>query len=71
MRVWERGAGETMACGTGACATLTAACLNGLSERKTVLELNGGNLDIEWDESTGHVFMTGPAEFVFDGEWPD
>jgi diaminopimelate epimerase len=42
-----------------------------LSERKTVLELNGGNLDIEWDESTGHVFMTGPAEFVFDGEWPD
>ena len=70
MRVWERGAGETMACGTGACATLVAAVLNGLTDRKATLRLNGGSLDIEWDETSGHVFMEGPAEFVFDGEWP-
>ena len=69
MRVWERGSGETLACGTGACATLTAAVMNGLTERKAQLELNGGNLEIEWDEKTGHILMTGPAEFVFDGEW--
>ncbi|MBQ3705866.1 MAG: diaminopimelate epimerase [Clostridia bacterium] len=68
MRVWERGSGETLACGTGACATLTAAVLNGLTDRKAVLQLNGGNLEIEWDEKTGHLMMTGPAEFVFDGE---
>jgi len=71
MRVWERGAGETMACGTGACATLVAAVLNGLTERKAVLKLKGGNLEIEWDEKTGHVIMTGPAEFVFDGVWEE
>ena len=71
MRVWERGAGETMACGTGACATLVAAVLNGLTERKATVKLNGGDLDIEWDEKTGHVIMTGPAEFVFDGEWEE
>ena len=70
MRVWERGAGETMACGTGACATLAAAVLNGLTDRKASLRLNGGTLEIEWDEETGHIFMEGPAEFVFDGEWP-
>ena len=70
MRVWERGSGETMACGTGACATLVAAVLCGLTERKATLMLNGGELEIEWDEKTGHVWMTGPAEFVFDGEWP-
>lgn len=69
MRVWERGAGETMACGTGACATLTAAVLNGLTDRKAALLLNGGTLEIEWNEETGHVIMTGPAEFVFDGVW--
>lgn len=69
MRVWERGAGETMACGTGACATLVAAVMNGLTERETVLRLNGGDLLIHWDEKTDHVLMTGPAEFVFDGEW--
>ena len=69
MRVWERGSGETMACGTGACATLVAAVLNGLTERDAELRLNGGSLQIRWDEETGHVFMTGPAEFVFDGEW--
>ena len=71
MRVWERGAGETMACGTGACATLAAAVLNGLTDREAVLALNGGELLIQWDEKTGHVLMTGPAEFVFDGEWPE
>ena len=70
MRVWERGSGETLACGTGACATLAAAVLNGLTERRAVLELNGGELEIEWDEKTGHILMTGPAEFVFDGEIP-
>ncbi|MBO7395776.1 MAG: diaminopimelate epimerase [Ruminococcus sp.] len=69
MRVWERGAGETLACGTGTCATVVAACLNGLSPRKPVrVELLGGELTIEWRESDGHVYMTGPAEFVFDGE---
>ena len=69
MRVWERGAGETMACGTGACATLVAAVLNGLSDRKATLHLNGGPLTVEWDESTNKVFQEGPAEFVFDGVW--
>ena len=68
MRVWERGSGETLACGTGACATLVAAVMNGLTERKAKLLLNGGELEIEWDKETGHVLMTGPAEFVFDGE---
>ena len=71
MRVWERGSGETLACGTGACATLVAAVLNGKTRRKAELVLNGGSLEIEWDEKTGHVFMTGPAAFVFDGEWPE
>jgi diaminopimelate epimerase len=69
MRVWERGARETMACGTGACATLVAAAANGLTDRTAELILNGGNLIIEWDQSTGHVFQEGPAEFVFDGIW--
>ena len=69
MRVWERGAGETMACGTGACAALVAAVVTGRTDRKAQLILNGGQLEIEWDQKTGHVMMTGPAEFVFDGEW--
>lgn len=69
MRVWERGSGETMACGTGACATLVASVLNGLSERKAVLELNGGPLTVEWDPVTNHVFQEGPAEFVFDTDY--
>lgn len=69
MRVWERGAGETLACGTGACATLVAAAVNHLTGRKANLDLNGGTLLIEWDEKTNHVFQEGPAEFVFDGEW--
>ncbi|MBQ9252697.1 MAG: diaminopimelate epimerase [Clostridia bacterium] len=68
MRVWERGSGETWACGTGACGTLVAAALNGLTERRATLRLNGGELQIEWKKDTGHVLMTGPAEFVFDGE---
>ena len=71
MRVWERGAGETMACGTGACATLVAAAANGLTGRRAFLELNGGTLLVEWDTASGHVFQEGPAEFVFDGEWED
>lgn len=69
MRVWERGSGETLACGTGACATLVAAALNGLCERKAVLELNGGPLTVSWDPDTGHVYQEGPAEFVFDAEY--
>ncbi|MDO4864376.1 MAG: diaminopimelate epimerase [Ruminococcus sp.] len=70
MRVWERGAGETLACGTGTCATVAAACLNGICPREPVrVELLGGELTIEWRESDGHIYMTGPAEFVFDGEY--
>ena len=69
MRVWERGSGETMACGTGACATLVASVLNGMCERKATLELNGGPLTVEWDPETNHVFQEGPAEFVFDCEY--
>lgn len=68
MRVWERGAGETLACGTGACAALVAAVLCGKSEREATLRLLGGDLRIRWDAETEHVFMSGPAAFVFDGE---
>ena len=68
MRVWERGAGETLACGTGACATAVACNLNGLTDRKVNIELLGGTLNIEWNESDNHVYMTGPAVTVFDGE---
>lgn len=73
MRVWERGSGETWACGTGACATLVACVLNGKTGRKLNLKLNGGSLDLEWDETSGCVFMTGPATMVFEGslEWDD
>ena len=67
MRVWERGAGETLACGTGACATAVACNLNGLTERKVKIELLGGNLEIEWNEEDNHVYMTGPATTVFEG----
>ena len=69
MRVWERGSGETWACGTGACATAVAAILNGYGQSPVRLHLNGGDLLIEWDRETNHVFMTGPAEEVFEGEW--
>ncbi|MBR5765704.1 MAG: diaminopimelate epimerase [Lachnospiraceae bacterium] len=68
MRVWERGSGETLACGTGACASLVAAVLTGRSERKAVLGLRGGDLVIEWNEEDGHIYMTGPARTVFTGE---
>ena len=68
MRVWERGAGETLACGTGACATAVACNLNGLTGRKVNIELLGGKLKIEWNEKDNHVYMTGPAVTVFDGE---
>ena len=67
MRVWERGAGPTLACGTGACATLVACHLLGLSERGARLDLPGGPLEISWDQASDHLFMTGPAQAVFDG----
>ena len=67
-RVWERGSGITEACGTGACATAVAAALTGKAGRKSDIVMDGGVLSIEWRESDNHVYMTGPAEFVFDGE---
>jgi diaminopimelate epimerase len=71
MRVWERGSGETLACGTGACASAVAAILNNFTKRKVTIKLLGGDLEIEWSESDNHVYMTGPAETVFEGtiEW--
>lgn len=69
MRVWERGAGVTLACGTGACATLVAAVLTGKSERSATVELPGGPLQILWDEKDNRVYMTGPATEVFTGEY--
>lgn len=68
MRVWERGAGETLACGTGACAAAVAAILNGYCDRKITIHLIGGDLEIEWDEQNNHVYMTGEAVTVFEGE---
>ena len=67
MRVWERGAGETLACGTGACASAVACNLNGYTDRKVTVELLGGKLEIEWSEKDNHVYMTGPATTVFEG----
>lgn len=69
MRVWERGTGETLACGTGACASAVACMLGGLCERAVEVALPGGTLSIEWSERDNHVYMTGPATFVYDGEW--
>lgn len=69
MRVWERGSGETLACGTGAAATLVAAVLNGLADRTATIKLAGGELEVTWDEADNHVYQTGPATFVFDGTW--
>lgn len=69
MRVWERGSGVTMACGTGACATAVAAAWTGRTGRDVRVVLDGGPLEIRWDEATGRVFMTGPAETVFEGEY--
>ena len=68
MRVWERGAGETWACGTGACAVAVACVLNGWTENEITVKLRGGDLQICWDQEKNTVFMTGPAETVFDGE---
>ena len=68
MRVWERGSGETLACGTGACAVAVASILNGYTEREVEIRLLGGNLQVEWNEEDNHVYMTGPATVVFDGE---
>ena len=68
MRVWERGSGETLACGTGACAVAVASILNGLTEDKVTVKLLGGDLYIEWDRETNKVYMTGPAAVSFEGE---
>lgn len=69
MRVWERGSGETLACGTGACAVAVACVLNGFTEEEVTVKLLGGDLQIRWNRETDRVYMTGPAEVVFDGEW--
>lgn len=69
MRVWERGSGETLACRTGACAVAVACALNGLTEDEVTVKLLGGDLQIKWDREKNTVYMTGPAEVVFDGEW--
>lgn len=68
MRVWERGTGETLACGTGACATVVACILNGLTKEQVTVKLLGGDLEIFWDRKENLVYMTGPASHVFDGE---
>ena len=70
MRVWERGSGETMACGTGACAVAVAGVLTGRTQRRIVAHLRGGDLQLQWSESDNHVYMTGPATEVFSGIWP-
>ena len=71
MRVWERGVGETLACGTGACASVVASILNGYTDRTVTVELLGGKLDIEWNKEDNHVYMTGPAKTVFEGEFEE
>ena len=68
MRVWERGSGETLACGTGSCASVVACILNNKTERKVNVHLLGGTLEIEWNKQNNHVYMEGPAEIVFEGE---
>ena len=68
MRVWERGSNETWACGTGTCATVMACIMNGYTENKVLVHLRGGDLTIEYDPNTKHIFMTGPATEVFNGE---
>ena len=69
MRVWERGSGETLACGTGACAVLCASALSGRSGRAATVQLRGGDLDIRWDIADNHIYMTGPAVTVFEGQF--
>jgi len=71
MRVWERGAGETHACGTGACAAAVAAVLNNLAERSVTVHLLDGDLDIVWDTDSNHVHMTGPIAYVYEGIWSE
>jgi diaminopimelate epimerase len=70
-RTWERGSGETHACGSGACGVCVAGVLTGRSDRNVVVHLLGGDLSIEWNEENNHVYMTGPAVEVFGGHWPD
>lgn len=69
VRVWERGAGETLACGTGACAAAVSSVINDLTEREVSVKLKGGDLKVIWDETDGRVYMTGPAVHVYDGEY--
>jgi diaminopimelate epimerase len=71
MRVWERGSGETLACGTGACASVVAGVLNNRCDTRVTVKLKGGDLDIEWDKTNNQVYLTGDAHFVFKGEIPD
>jgi diaminopimelate epimerase len=71
VRVWERGSGETLACGTGACAVAVAGVVTGRTQRKVTAHLPGGDLQLYWSESDNHVYMTGPAVEVFSGDWPD
>ena len=68
MRVWERGSGITLACGTGACATAVAAKLTGRRPNESNIQMDGGTLNIKWDETTNHILMTGPAAISFEGE---
>jgi diaminopimelate epimerase len=70
-RTWERGSGETLACGTGACAVCVAGVLSGRTGRSVLVHLRGGDLATEWSDSDNHVYMTGPAVEVFSGEWRD
>jgi diaminopimelate epimerase len=70
VRVWERGSGETLACGTGACSVAVAGVLSGRTQRRIVAHLPGGDLQLHWSEADNHVYMTGPAVEVFSGEWP-
>ena len=71
LRVWERGSGETLACGTGACAVAVAGVLTGRTQRRVTAHLPGGDLRLHWSEADSHVYMTGPAVEVFSGDWPD
>ena len=71
MRVWERGSGETLACGTGACAVAVAGVLTGRTQRRITAHLPGGDLQLHWSENDNHVYMTGPAVEVFSGDWPE
>ena len=71
MRTWERGSGATQACGTGACSVCVAGVVTNRTDRKLLVHLPGGDLQLNWDEQTKHVLMTGPAVEVFTGDWPE